>query len=119
MASAERRVLELVVFRLIEGVTREQLLGTVDAVSAWIRGQPGFVSRELSYDAEGERWIDVVWWETLEDAHAAAELATTSESCAPMFALIDMDSALMAHGQPAIAPVYASVASARGRREAT
>lgn len=93
------RVLELVVFRLNEGASREQLLGTADAVSAWIGSQPGFVSRELVHDAGGERWIDVVWWETIEDAQAAAELAMTSESCAPMFALIDMESALMVHGR--------------------
>ena len=99
MASRTERVLELVVFKLKESVTREQFLGTVEPVSAWISEQPGFVSRELSYDAEGERWIEVVWWRTMEDAHAAAERAMTSESCAPMFALIDMESALMAHGE--------------------
>jgi len=91
------KVLELVVFKLREGVGRDQFLGTVDPVSDWIGGQPGFVSRELSYDAEGDRWIDVVWWRTMGDAHAAAELAMSSESCAPMFALIDMESTLMVH----------------------
>ena len=49
----------------------------------------------------------MVWWRTLEDARAAAELALTSESCRPMFALIDMSSTLMAHGVPVIAPVHA------------
>jgi hypothetical protein len=101
------RVLELVVFKLNEGATTEQLLGTVDAVSSWIARQPGFISRELAYDAEGDRWIDVVWWSSMEDAHAAAELATSSDSCAPMFALIDMESTLMVHGQLAAAPVGA------------
>jgi hypothetical protein len=54
------------------------------------------------YDGDGDRWVDVIWWETMEDAHAAAELSQTSESCAPMFALIEMESALMLHGVPAI-----------------
>ena len=101
------KVLELVVYKLNEGVSREQFLGTNDAVSAWISRQPGFISRDLAYDAEGDRWIDVIWWETMENAGAAAELSQTSESCAPMFALIDMESALMLHGEPAIAPVLA------------
>jgi hypothetical protein len=108
MASHASKVLELVVFKLHEGVSREQLLGTVDSVSTWIGKQPGFVSRELSYDADGDRWIDVVWWRTMEDAQAAAELAMGSESCAPMFALIDMESALMVHGESVIAPVGAA-----------
>jgi hypothetical protein len=112
MRSPAAKVLELVVFRLNEGVTRDQLLGTAGAVSAWIAGQPGFVSRELSYDAEGDRWIEVVWWQTLADARAAAERAMTSDSCAPMFALIDMGAALMVHGEAAIAPVYAAATPA-------
>ncbi len=99
MASTAERVLELVVFKLGAGVSREQFLGTVDPVSTWIARQPGFVSRELCHDAEGDRWIDVVWWRTMEEAQAAAELAMTSESCAPMFALIDMESTLMVHGE--------------------
>jgi hypothetical protein len=106
----ESKVLELVVFKLAAKVTRQQFLGTVDAVSNWISRQPGFISRELCHDAEGDRWIEVIWWRTMGDAQAAAELAMTSESCAPMFALIDMESTLMAHGEPAIAPVRAAAA---------
>ena len=104
----EGKVLELVVYQLSEGVSREQFLSTNDAVSTWISKQPGFISRDLVYDGEGDRWVDVIWWETMEEAHAASELALTSESCAPMFALIDMSSALMLHGEPAAAPVYAA-----------
>ena len=95
------KVLELVVFKLDDGVSREQFLRTNDGVSAWIAKQPGFISRELSYDAEGDRWVDVLWWESLAEAHAAAEKAMTSESCTPMFALIDMESTLMLHGETA------------------
>lgn len=107
MESAEGKVLELVVFKLNEGASHEQLLGTVNAVSGWISEQPGFISRELSYDSAADRWIEVVWWRSLQDARAAAELAMGSDSCGPMFALIDMSSTLMLHGVPAIAPVHA------------
>ena len=105
--ASDRKVLELVVFGLRDGVSREQLLGTVDPVSAWIGKQSGFVSRELVHDAKGDRWIDVIWWRSLGEAHAAAEQAMSSASCAPMFALIDMESTLMLHGEAAIAPVAA------------
>ena len=102
------KVLELVVYQLHKGVSREQFLGTNGAVSSWISQQAGFISRELVYDAEGDRWVDVIWWETLEQAQAASELSMTSESCSPMFALIDMESALLLHGTPAINPVHAA-----------
>ena len=104
----QTKVLELVVFKLAEGVSREQFLATVDAVSSWISAQPGFISRELCHDAEGDRWIEVVWWKTMADAKAAAQKAMTSESCAPMFALIDMESTLMIHAEPAIPLVLAA-----------
>jgi hypothetical protein len=100
-------VLELVVFKLKDGATREQLLGTVDAVSAWAAEQPGFAGRELAHDPGGDRWIDIVRWRTLEDAHGAAERSLSSESCAPMFGLIDTESTLMLHAEPVIAPVHA------------
>jgi hypothetical protein len=108
MPAAPSKVIELVVFKLRDGVTREQFLDTVDAVSEWAKQQPGFLSRELSYDAEGERWIELIWWATMEDALTAAEAAVSSESCAPMFGLIDEQSTEMIHGELAIAPVQAA-----------
>lgn len=93
------QVVEIAVFKLKDGVTREQLLSTVDAVSEWARSQPGFISRDLTYSAGQDSWIDVIWWESLEAAHAAAEAAMTSESCAPMFGLIDLEGIQMLHGE--------------------
>ena len=107
MTTDAEKVLELVVFKLRDGVPREQFLGTVEAVSSWISRQGGFISRELVHDGDGDRWIDVVWWRSMDDAKAAAELAMSSESCAPMFGLIDMESTLMLHGQLVGAPVAA------------
>ncbi len=99
MEAPAGKVLELVVFKLTDGVSREEFLRTNDAVSSWVAEQPGFVSRELSYDAEGDRWVDVLWWESMANAGAAAELALTSPSCTPMFALIDEESTLMLHAE--------------------
>jgi hypothetical protein len=99
---AEGKALELVVFKLNEGVTREQFLAAAEDVSTWISTQPGFISRELSYDAEGDRWIEVVWWVTVEHAQVAARLAMNSTLCAPMFAAIDKESTLMLHGELAV-----------------
>ena len=101
------RVLELVVFSLVDGATKEQFLGTVDAVSEWIKTRPGFISRDLSYSAEQNRWIEIIYWGSLTAAEESAKAAQSSESCAPMFALIDMESMLFLHGEPAITPVVA------------
>lgn len=98
--------LELGVFRLKEGITREQFLGTVDAVSEWATEQPGFVSRELVEGDDGQ-WVDIVWWETPGHAAAATEAAYASDRCLAMFGMIDMDGLLFLHGRHAIAPVAA------------
>lgn len=92
------KALELVVYTLNQEVSREQFLATNPAVEEWIRSQPGFVSRECVHDDEHDRWVDIVWWETLDAAREAAQLAATSAACAPMFALIDLDSMLVLHG---------------------
>ena len=100
---SEQHALELVVFKLKDGTSREAFLATVGAVSDWAATQPGFVSRDLSYDASGDRWIDVVYWRSLAAAEAAAAVAESSPSCAGMFELIDLESMLMIHGQSGLA----------------
>jgi hypothetical protein len=97
--SSHTHVVEIALFKTKEGVTPEQLLQTVDPVSEWAKRQPGFISRDLTYSAESGTWIDVVWWESLDAAHGAAEASMTSESCAPMFGLIDLEGTQMLHGE--------------------
>jgi hypothetical protein len=88
-----------------DGTTRDQFLATYHAASRWMVQQPGFVSHVLCCSAGTDQWIELAWWESLAEAEAAANAALSSDSCAPMFALIEMESTLMLHGQPAIQPV--------------
>ena len=101
------KVLELVAFRLADGVTHEEFLATVDSVSQWVKTQPGFISRELVYAAEEDQYVEVVWWRSLDEAHAAAEAAMNSNSCLPMFSKIQLESATFLHGEAAITPIAA------------
>ena len=101
-------VVEIATFKTKEGVTREQLLDTVDAVSKWAQEQPGFISRDLAYSEDSDTCIDVVWWESLDAARTAADASMTSASCAPMFAAIDLEGTQMLHGVQTIPTVWAS-----------
>jgi hypothetical protein len=107
MSNERGEVVELAIFKTKEGVTREELLAASGPVSEWAARQPGFISRDLTYSADGDTWIDVVWWDSAEAAHGAAQLAMTSESCAPMFGLIDMDATRMIHGTRVMPSVVA------------
>lgn len=108
MTTHEEHVLELVVFGLADGATREELLATTDGVTEWAAEQPGFVSRELY--AAGDKWIDVVRWRSMADAERAAAAAESSPRCAPMFGLVDMASVVMLHGEPVGPPEPARAA---------
>lgn len=101
----EVHVVELAIFKLKDGVSRDRLLATIDPVSEWAKRQPGFISRDLTYSGDNDTWIDVLWWESLEAAHSAAQAAMTSESCAPMFELIDMEATQMLHGERVVPSV--------------
>jgi hypothetical protein len=99
-------VLECVVFELNDGVDRTGFLAAADGVSAWVRTQPGFVSREL-FEVGGGRWVDVVRWSTMSDAISAADGMGESAACGGFMAMIDGPSVQMLHGHPAIVPVRA------------
>lgn len=98
--------LECVVFELNDGVDRTEFLTAADGVSAWVRTQPGFVSREL-FEVDGGGWVDHVRWSTMTDAMSAAERIGESAACGRFMAMIDSASVQMLHGHPAMVPVRA------------
>ena len=97
-------MLELVVFKLNEGTTREQFLARESDPLVARGGVAQLVRNETRLLLHPVRGTLVSRWETLEHAQAAAEAAMSSDSCAPMFALIDMDSALMLYGGSSTTP---------------
>jgi hypothetical protein len=103
----QHQVVEMVLFSVRKGVTRNAFLATVDGVSQWAQAQPGFISRDLSWSESDDRWMDLIWWQTLADALAAADAIMASEECGAMMSLIDETSMVMVHAAPAIPRVSA------------
>ena len=100
MTKTSDHVLELVVFELADGVTQEQFLPVADTVSEWVKTQPGFRSRELSYSPETAKYVEVVYWDTLGEAVAASAASETSDACMPMFGMLALESATFLHTHP-------------------
>jgi len=94
------RVLELVVFELADGMKQEEFLPAADTVSEWLRTQPGFQSRELSFSPETDKYVEAVYWDTLDQAVAASTASETSDACIPLFAMISKESATFLHAHP-------------------
>ena len=71
--------IEIVLFQLAEGVSQDEFLNAAQNVESWLRQVSGFRRRELSRDAAGN-WVDIVHWDSLEEAQkAAAEIMSTPE----------------------------------------
>jgi hypothetical protein len=90
------KIIELVQFKPKVGVTPKQLVQAGDALSDWLKKQPGFISRELGHKQGGE-WTDVVYWDDLKNAKAAAEAAFKDPLCLTYFGMIDEESMVQAH----------------------
>ncbi|GAB4120605.1 MAG: hypothetical protein Fur005_23830 [Roseiflexaceae bacterium] len=88
--------IELVEFRLKEGVPSASFLAAVEASQAAVQRLPGFISRELSCSDEG-LWIDLVHWRSHADAVAAAEAFGSLPEVAAFAAMIDMQQMRMLH----------------------
>ena len=105
----DQSVFEIVVFHLNSGATHEALLETSEPVSEWVAEQPGFIDRKLVRSNDGNTYVEIIRWHSLDEAERAAEIALTSPSCAPMFGLIEFETIQMLHGR-AVAEVAEAVA---------
>ena len=91
-------IIEVVTFKLAEGISDQEFLKTVPASSEFVRHLKGFVARRLSKADDGT-WLEHIEWESLEDANAASEKFMKEESLKPMMQAIDGPGAKMGHNQ--------------------
>lgn len=90
-------VIELAQFKAKPGVSDEEVLAaSQEAHDGFLAKQKGYVSRELTKSSEGE-WVDIVHWETMEDAQAAMQNFMGSPSTKKFVEIIDDSSVKMMH----------------------
>lgn len=69
-------IIEMAVFKVREGVTDTRVLGLSNAfVEVLKREADGFIRRTLTKDCNQNRWVELVWWESMEAARAAFDKA--------------------------------------------
>lgn len=69
-------IIEMAVFKVQEGVTDAQVLGLSNAfIEVLKRETGGFIRRTLTKDGKQDRWVELVWWESMEAAQAALSKA--------------------------------------------
>jgi len=92
-------VIELAQFKTKSGVTdAEVLAASQEAHDRFLAKQKGYVSRELLKSSEDE-WVDIVHWETMEDAQTAMNSFIGHPSTKKFGEVIDPSTIKMMHLQ--------------------
>jgi heme-degrading monooxygenase HmoA len=90
-------IIELAQFKTKSGVNDAEVLGaSQEAHDGFLAKQKGYISRELLKSSEGE-WIDIVHWETIEDAQTAMNSFMGHHSTKRFAEIVDPPSIKMMH----------------------
>ena len=89
-------VVELVLFKLKEGVSEQQFLAAADELNTgFLSLQKGCLDRKLARN--GDSWVDIVLWETMDDAISALKASDQNSAARPFLECIDETSCSMQH----------------------
>jgi len=92
-----KNALEIAMYKIKNGVSEADFIQAgVEMEKNFIKKQKGFIKRTFAKSENGE-WVDVIYWETMDDAMKASEAAMKSPVCAPMFGMLDDVSVKMHH----------------------
>lgn len=89
-------IMEVVLFQIDSIVSEQAFLTLFRQTESLLRGQPGFVSRQL-IRAEDGVWSDLVLWRSRAEAEAAAAQVMADPAFAPFMAAIRPESVEMSH----------------------
>lgn len=89
-------VVEMVLFKLQDGVGSEQGQQTLQKLNNFLKQQKGFVARKTA-EAEDGYFLDIVYWTDLDSAKSASEKAMQDPEAAPVFSIIAEESMTFKH----------------------
>jgi hypothetical protein len=92
---------EIVLFRLKEGVSAEQFIAAAKPTFDILPTFEGYIDRELTVTQDGT-WIDIVHWRDIAAALQAAEVFMANPLAQTFGELIDEKTMVMHHAQPQI-----------------
>ncbi|ESP94801.1 MULTISPECIES: hypothetical protein [Pseudoalteromonas] len=92
-----QNIIEIVTFKLNSGVTIEQLLEKSAAFEEFAEKQKGFIYRSLAQQANTDTFIDISYWECMEDNQHMQRAFEEVEVCKAFCALVDKESVGISH----------------------
>lgn len=109
MNASTSHVVEVVLYRLREGVSRETQMAALQAAQSEIASLPGFIRREVLADADGQ-WVEMVYWRTMDEALNAMNLIADKPNLQQAFTLLDEGTIRMLHMLPVLTHAVAEMA---------
>jgi hypothetical protein len=97
--NVEVGVIEIVQFRLAEGVSRDDFVAAAAATMPALCAFEGFIGRTLSEGEDGA-WTDHVKWTSPELAQAAMAGSMKNEALLPFIMAIDPDNMALTYQKP-------------------
>ncbi|MBP7580021.1 MAG: hypothetical protein KA757_03285 [Vogesella sp.] len=79
-------IIEIVKWKSAQGVTDQETIEAALNLIPDLKSIGGFIAKTLYKN--GDEWIDVYYWETVEDAHLSNERMATKESLSKLFSLV-------------------------------
>ena len=92
--------LEIVTFRLKPGA-EAGFVANNRVITDWLARQPGFLARHLGKRKDGT-WVDVVRWQSLDQAQAAADRIMAEIGASEAVQAIEPASVAMSHAEVAL-----------------
>ncbi len=94
----DKNVIELVVFETKEDVAEEQFIQLFHKLNTILQSNiSGFVKRSLTKDTAQNRWVEMIWWKSMQEAHAALEKIPQLPDFQQYCSAIKDDGTLMYH----------------------
>ncbi|MGV6873230.1 hypothetical protein ACUSIJ_11135 [Pseudochelatococcus sp. B33] len=79
---------EITTFRLADGIDIKAFIAANEDINAWLKQQPGFISRRICEGEDG-LVVDMLIWTSVKDGQRAAEGIMTEMGSSPVHAAID------------------------------
>lgn len=91
-------ILEIVKFRLTQDKDENKFLIDADKVQKkFLVRQIGFAGKRILCKNEEGQWVDIVFWNNIDDALVAADNSMTSDVCLAFMEAIDSKSVDITH----------------------
>lgn len=93
------KAIELVIFEARPEFNQQEVKSSLELVNSILTSYKGFISRRLARNEDGQ-WMDLVLWESMEDAKAAADDIMKQKIAQEAFSVIDEQTMEFYHFAP-------------------